>query len=703
MCGISCILSQDHPSHTGSRPAANGTVPNGFHSKHEATRNAISRELDASLDQIRHRGPDSRGQWISDDNRVALGHVRLSINDLSPEGAQPFHSPNGKIHAVVNGEFYDYDRIRAELEKPQDGSPGYHFASHSDSELSIALYLRYGQDFVQHLRGEFACIIYDEPRQLFLAARDRYGIKPLFWTQQNGRLLLSAEMKGFLPLGWQPEWDVRSLKDAGWNCDQRTVFKGVRKIRPGHLLVCQSFGGVTEQPYWDMEFPDKRVVNPITPEEAIEGVRERMLHAIRLRLRADVPVGIYLSGGIDSSVIAGMVEHLVRTEKLSMGSVDADSKIAAFSIAFNEDSGFDESSIANRTADWLGVKYYKKHMSEAELARRFEDAVWHCEHHNPDLNFVGKYALSEVPAEHGYKVVLTGEGADEHFGGYPTYLSDFLRESDDSWPAHNPLPEPLRQAHFDKAEAQAKAYYESVGADSSTRGPSLARRTLNNISTVSSMAAFQPDLFSPWTAPTYGATDPQETIATSHPGLIRQKIQHSWHPLHSAQYVWAKAHLPNIFLTCLGDRTEMAHSIEARTPLLDHELTQYVNALPPASKIHYDPATDDFVEKWLLREAAKPFITRELYSRKKHPYSAPTAYPVDGPLMRVLGGLVTKEAVEQLGFVEWRKCEGLVGRAFGADADPGALRLLLLVAEWVVLSKRFGVKRAGPEVVVGEV
>lgn len=555
---------------------------------------------------------------------------------------------------------------------------------------------------MQHLRGEFACIIYDEPRQIFLAARDRYGIKPLFWTQQNGRLLLSAEMKGFLPLGWQPEWDVRSLKDAGWNCDQRTVFKGVQKIKPGHLLICQSFGGVAEQPYWDMSFPDKRTVNHITPEEAIEGVRERMLHAIRLRLRADVPVGIYLSGGIDSSVIAGMVEHLVRTEKLAMGSVNADSKIAAFSIAFNEDSGFDESSIANRTADWLGVKYYKKHMSEAELAKRFEDAVWHCEHHNPDLNFVGKYALSEVPAEHGYKVVLTGEGADEHFGGYPTYLADFLREPDHSWKAHNTLPEHLREAHFNKAEAEAKAYYESVGADSSTRGPSLARRMLNNISTVSSMAAFQPDLFSHWTNTAYGETDPQQTIATSHSPLTRQKIQHSWHPLHSAQYIWSKAHLTNIFLTCLGDRTEMAHSIEARTPLLDHELTSYVNTLPPSAKICYKPDEDRFVEKWLLREAAKPFITRELYERKKHPYSAPTAFAKGGPLEELLAGLVTRGAVEGLGFVDWKRCEGLVGRAFGAEgeADPGAMRLLLVVAEWVVIGRRFGVKRAEPEGVV---
>lgn len=168
---------------------------------------------------------------------IALGHVRLSINDLSPEGAQPFHSRSHGIHAVVNGEFYDYDTIRAHLETTTD----YHFTSRSDSEIIIALYLHYGLDFTEWLRGEFACIIYDERTQLFVAVRDRYGIKPLFWTVQEAkdgegrktgerRLLVAAEMKAFLPLGWEPEWDVRALKDAGWNHDTRTLFKGVQKV-----------------------------------------------------------------------------------------------------------------------------------------------------------------------------------------------------------------------------------------------------------------------------------------------------------------------------------------------------------------------------------------------------------------------------------------------------------------------------------------
>lgn len=173
-------------------------------------------------------------EYVTNISSLALGQVRLSINDLSPEGQQPFHSPDRKVHAIVNGEFYDYDRIRSQIEKDF----GYVFSSRSDSEIIIALYLNHGLNFTQYLRGEFACIIYDEERQFFIAVRDRYGIKPLFWTVQNGRLLVAAEMKAFLPLGWEPEWDVRSLMDAGGNHDTRTVFKDVQKVSSGGVKCC---------------------------------------------------------------------------------------------------------------------------------------------------------------------------------------------------------------------------------------------------------------------------------------------------------------------------------------------------------------------------------------------------------------------------------------------------------------------------------
>lgn len=465
--------------------------------------------------------------------------------------------------------------------------------------------------------------------------------------------------------------------------------------------------------------PLQHAVDTRTPEDIVQAVREQLLESIRIRLRADVPIGIYLSGGIDSSVIAGMVTHLVKTEGVSLGSSDPTSRLSCFSIAFDETSGFDESAIANRTAEWLGVRYVKKHMNEDELVKRFEDATWHAEHHNPDLNYIGKFALSEVPQEQGFKVVLTGEGADEQFAGYPVFLPDFLREQDKSW-QWNTLPEREREYQFELAEKAAGDYYESVGADSSNRGESLARRMLNNVSTVSSMAAFQLDIFSPWTD-CYGDCDPQTTIANNIDARTRALMGSSgsnslteWHPLNSAMYIWNKGHLANIFLTCLGDRGEMAHSIEARTPFLDHKLTEFVNQLPPSTKLRWEKEHGRFTEKWVLREAAKPFITNELYQRKKHPYSAPTTWPKGGSLHCFLEKTITKESVSALGFVDWNRCRGLVSRAFaegnaeeatdsGPEGQNGhvddgvkamAMRYCIVVAQWIVLSKRFGIETA---------
>ena len=256
-------------------------------------------------------------------------------------------------------------------------------------------------------------------------------------------------------------------------------------------------------------------------------------------------------------------------------------------------------------------------MNEAELAARFEDATWHCEHQNPDLNYVGKYALSEVPLELGYKVVLTGEGADETYAGYPMYLADYLREPDYSWPTSG-LPEEQRIAKGREHDDEVIQYYRSIGANVPTSDKSLPRRMLNQIVTAPSMTAFSPtSLFAGWTDG-LGTCDPQMAITNNIPVQTLSRIQKDWHPVNSAMYVWTKGHLANIFLSCLGDRTEMAHSIEARTPFLDHELTEYVYGLPPSLKVRYDPTEDRFVEKWILREAAKPFITKELYERKKH-------------------------------------------------------------------------------------
>lgn len=257
-------------------------------------------------------------------------------------------------------------------------------------------------------------------------------------------------------------------------------------------------------------------------------------------------------------------------------------------------------------------------MGEGELAACLEDATYHCEHHHPDLNYIGKFALSGVPREVGFKVVLTGEGADENFAGYnPTYLPDYLQEPDLSWPA-NPLPEEKREQLREEMEALARETYRTIGMDGAMSESSVVERMLNGISTPEFMTAWGFDVYEPWVADAYGMCDPRCTIANNVDGRTRDLIAKKWHPLHTAMYVWTKGHLANSFLSCLGDRTEMAHSLEARTPFLDHHLTEYVNGLPPSVKIRWNEEEKRFVEKWILREASKPFISKELYERRKH-------------------------------------------------------------------------------------
>lgn len=210
--------------------------------------------------------------------------------------------------------------------------------------------------------------------------------------------------------------------------------------------------------------------------------------------------------------------------------------------------------------------------------------------------------------------MLTGEGSDEHFTGYHIYLPDYLREPDLSWDAD--LPDDERRRLLEKAEEERSRYYQSIGADGGEDGISEGRKKLNGISTVASMSAFIPPVFSDWTAE-LAAKDPQNVVADDIDNDVLEKMQKRWHPVNTAQYVWSQRHLPNQFMSCLGDRTEMAHSIEGRTPFLDHHLTEYVNGAPPSLKMRWK-GDGEFTAKYLLREAMKPFVTDEIFEQEKH-------------------------------------------------------------------------------------
>jgi asparagine synthase (glutamine-hydrolysing) len=417
-------------------------------------------------------------------------------------------------------------------------------------------------------------------------------------------------------------------------------------------------------------------------EEMVVGVRTRLLDSIRQRMRADVAVGIYLSGGIDSSVVAGMAHHL-QTEAgggAGLGSQGtATAAMTCFSVGFDMadggDVGRDESAAAARTAAWLGVQHHVLRVGEAELADNLEQAVYHVEHHNQNLNFVGKFLLSRMVHAHGYRVVLTGEGADEQFAGYPMFRPDAVRG----------------QAEVDAnsviaADGAMARLLHQRGSTAGHQIPPTVDRELRAIGTVRALSAYQlaPECWHPCLPKPH----PFETLAAGLSPPAKWNMQHKWHPLHSALYAWTKTHLANSILSCLGDRTEMAHSLEARTPFLDHHLTSYVNGLPPAVKLRHEPSTGTWTEKWILREAARPFVLPELYARQKHAYTAPMLYRVNGPLHRLYCRLFTQASVVRLGFLDWKVVNQLPHQAF-VQQDPRAMRSLNLCCQWIILSTKF--------------
>ncbi|ORX88592.1 asparagine synthetase [Basidiobolus meristosporus CBS 931.73] len=629
-------------------------------------------QLDASLHSILHRGPDSNGRYIDPSNRVGLGHTRLSIIDLDG-GQQPISNKTNTIHIIVNGEFYDFERIREELI-----AAGHTFKTSSDSEIALHLYEEYGYSFLEHLRGEFALCLWDTKRSIFLAARDRFGIKPLYYANKDGRLYIASEIKAFPPLGLKMAWDIDSIVQGGPITDMRTPFAGISKIPPGHYITTTLSGTFRVERYWDADYPDKRVKDPRSIEEMIEGVRSRLVEAVRQRLRSDVPVGIYLSGGVDSSCIAGIATKILREK-------DPSAQIRAFTISFPEGNHLDEGPVAERTAEFCDAIFDKLEITDELVAEAFSDAIWHFEMPVANLNGVSKFLLSKFVRDAGYKVVLTGEGSDEHFAGYKFFEPDYLLEPDlaASFPT---LSEKDRAdlLNYHESNAQLKAYGSLAGKVEIDDSP-IPKRMLNGIVTPQLIGKFlyvNKEVYTDSALQRTGVPDPSLAIASGLSGEARRKIAHNWHPLHSALYCENKTILPNGLCNFLGDRGEMAHSIEARTPFLDHFLTEYVNGLPPK--------TGELVEKWILREAVKPYITEELYLRTKHPFFAPAARNNYSPVSELFRQKLTKESCEALGWLKWEGVADIMSQYF-ETGDQVIHNSLLVLTSYVILGEKFQV------------
>ncbi|KAG1474833.1 hypothetical protein G6F56_000108 [Rhizopus delemar] len=631
--------------------------------------------LNASLEQIRHRGPDADGKYISNCGRCGLGHVRLSINDLEG-GHQPISDETESVFTVVNGELYDFERIKKEFE-----SKGYVFKTRSDSEIILPLYQEYGLSFLEHLRGEFAFCMHDTKRNRFIAVRDRFGIKPAYYTVQNGALLVASEIKAFLPMGWKPEWDIDSIVHNGPLMDYRTCFKNVYKIPPAHYLMADPSGFMELRPYWSPDYPDKSVLDTRSVDEMIEGVHDRLENAVRLRLRADVPVGVYLSGGIDSSCIAAIASKVLKEK-------DPNARLKSFSISFKDGKAFDESEVAERTSKFIDADFEKIELTEDDLLANFEECVWHSETPLVNLNSVGKFMLSKTVRNRGYRTVMTGEGSDEHFGGYLYFSRDYLLEPDhnvsnDFDTTSEEERRKLVRTISNRIKTYAPIHYQAVSPSSNTTCKGRCHNMIGNIHTMSDK------MFTNEVIRTHGPPNISRTIFEAVDGMAREKANKKWHPLHSSLYFLGRTFLGNLLCGYLGDRSEMAHSVEGRTPFLDHPLCEYVNGLPPSVKIKIEQ-DGSLNEKWILKQAMKPYVTEEIYKRTKQSFLAPPSKGKSEMVVELMNRLITKENINRLGWANFNTINAAKEK-FLKTGEHALFSNMVIIMSYVVLSERFGV------------
>ncbi|HTU66387.1 MAG TPA: asparagine synthase (glutamine-hydrolyzing) [Steroidobacteraceae bacterium] len=633
MCGIAGILSLP-----GAKPVE-------------------KRELAAMIGTLHHRGPDGYG--FLEDPVCGLAHARLAIIDLS-SGDQPIHNEDKTVWTVFNGEIFNYIELRKELE-----ARGHRFYTHSDTEVIVHAYEEYGDRYVDHLNGQFAIAIWDVKQRRLSLSRDRTGIRPLYYAQVGNRLAFGSEVKALLALPEMPRaLDPRGLAEvfSYWStAGEQTVFAGVKQLPPGHQMTVDARGTRIAQ-YWDWEFPDAPIIATRPAEDYAEELRALLIDAVRLQLRADVPVGAYLSGGLDSSLITGLIKHYT------------DTPLRTFSVTF-DDGEFDESAHQQEMVSHLGTNHSSTLCRAADIADAFAKVVWHAE--SPVLRTAPAplMLLSKLVRESGYKVVLTGEGADEVFGGYDLFKEAKIRRF---W-ARNPQSK-FRHKLLDKLYPYLRNSPSAAGGFAQKFfGEGLDQQARAGFAHGPRWTTTQRtwQFFSPAMKQAIGAFDPATAYEATMPaGAAR------WPPIARDQYVESHTLLSGYLLSSQGDRMGMANSIEGRFPFLDHRVVEFANKLPPHLKIR------GLTEKYLLKKAAYGVVADNIRKRTKQPYRAPdsASFFANGAAHESVATLLADSRVAAAGYFEPRAVSRLVekcraGRAIGfADnmAFVGVLSTMML-------------------------
>jgi len=546
------------------------------------------------MGRLRHRGPDASG-WYRD-RQVGLGHTRLSIIDLKT-GAQPLSNEDESIWITFNGEIFNYIELASELR-----GHGHVFKTKSDTEVIIHAYEQWGTSCFEHFNGQWALALWDINTSRIILSRDRLGIRPLYYTFCNHRFLFASEVKAIFA---DPEVE-RKLDPAGlseiftfWSpIAPRTVFKGIEELRPGHFAVVEN-GEIQSRPYWQILFPQAGIEASLSEKENADLLKEHLITASRLRFtRSDVPVGAYLSGGIDSSITSAIIANYT------------EAPLKTFSIRFTE-TEFDEGKYQKEMIERLGADHKDVLVSHEDIGNVFPEVVWHAE--RPILRTAPAplYLLSKLVRESGYKVVVTGEGADEVMAGYDIYREAKVR----LFLARNPSSKkradiflrlyPWMARSPGSAPAFARSFF-GKGLDPADPGISHRPRWET---TSAIRLLLDADL-----RREMEKTNVEEELLSRLPAA-----HHKWDSLARAQWLEMMSLLSGYILSAQGDRMLMANSVEGRFPFLDCHFVDFANQLPARHKLL---ALD---EKHLLKIAFNDFIPDPILKRPKQPYRAPDA------------------------------------------------------------------------------
>lgn len=604
-------------------------------------REPVDRNLVAAITRaVAHRGPDAEGIWV--EGPIGLGHRRLSIIDLSAAAEQPMVSDDGQVRIIYNGEIYNFQALRRTLE-----AQGYQFRTTSDTEVILQAYRRYGTDFVKHLRGMFALAIWDARQRLLLLVRDRIGIKPLYYRVARGYIAFASELKALLVDPRAPrEVDPAALSDFLHLLsipDPHSILTGVRKLEAGHMLVVQE-GRVQDREYWDI--PLHAASRSLSMADACAEFDERFASAVRSHLVADVPVGAFLSGGVDLSAVVSF-----------LGS-GASSAIRTYSIVFRGDDVFDEGPYARLVAERYGTTHREIDLG-AEAGDFLPAMAWHCDEPFAVSSALGIYFLAKAARDDGVKVVLTGDGGDEVFAGYTWKHTDFRN-----------VPVPNSKG-LHRLLARAGAMGQRLAPELRlwrvmARGTGCAERYIDSFACfrdIDLVELVEPNLWPrlqrEWsgniTARHYGS-------AAGQPQLTRKL------------YTDMKSVLISEMLTKV-DRLTMAAGVEARVPFLDHELVEWAFSLPGELKIK------DGQGKLLVKRALEQRLPAEILYRPKAGFNLPLGRWLRTGLREMVGDLLSPAAVARRGYFRPQVVTNMVNRHMKGGDDIGNRLFVLLMLE----------------------